>query len=358
MRLLPVVMILAIVLCCARQCVELAFASESEVEAATAIPDPESGQGRAENAGRALLGQIAPAVKLKTIDGDTIDLAELYGKQPVYLKFWATWCVPCREQMLAFARDYEALKDKATVVAINTGFNETLEGVRRYRQRYGLRMPIVIDDGRLTAALNLRVTPQHVVIGRDGRILYVGHLEDATLQQAFAAALKQEGGGSAVQTLESDPTFGVGDKPYGLKSVETAAGTFPVVGPLAGRDLRAILFFSPWCESYLAKSNPQTAEACRRGRLAVNQLSQQRGLRWLGIASGLWASEKDLADYRKESEIGIPLTLDGSGRLFRAFGVHDVPTIILVDHDGRIVSRIDPKVANPAERIRAVVDGE
>jgi thiol-disulfide isomerase/thioredoxin len=61
-----------------------------------------SGQQRAQEAGRALIGSPAPPLVLKTIDGETIDLGGLYGKKAVYLKFWATWCVPCRQQMPHF----------------------------------------------------------------------------------------------------------------------------------------------------------------------------------------------------------------------------------------------------------------
>jgi hypothetical protein len=53
-------------------------------------------------------------------------------------------------------------------------------------------MPIAIDDGSLGAALNLRVTPQHVVIGRDGRILYVGHLDDGKLADALRRAVVEQ----------------------------------------------------------------------------------------------------------------------------------------------------------------------
>jgi len=49
-----------------------------------------TGQERAEAAGASLIGTPAPAVRLKTIDGQTIDLARLYGHKAVYLKFWAT----------------------------------------------------------------------------------------------------------------------------------------------------------------------------------------------------------------------------------------------------------------------------
>ena len=129
-----------------------------------------SGASRAKLAGKALIGQPGPAAILQTIDGQRIDLASYYGKKPVYLKFWATWCVPCREQMPAFEKAFQQYGDKLAVVAVNAGYSDTETEVKSYRAQHGLHMPIVIDDGSLAASLNLRVTPQHIVIGRDGRI--------------------------------------------------------------------------------------------------------------------------------------------------------------------------------------------
>src|SRR5580693_7198069 len=134
-----------------------------------------NGQQLAQDAGRPLLGMPAPRLVLKTLDGATIDLGQLYGRQAVYLKFWATWCVPCREQMPHFEHTFESAGPDLLVVAIATGFNESRDDVIAYRRQLGLKMPIAIDDGRLAAAFHLRVTPQHVVIGRDGRIAYVGN---------------------------------------------------------------------------------------------------------------------------------------------------------------------------------------
>ena len=162
---------------------------------ARAEEDP--GQARAEAAGSALLGQAAPAASLRMLDGQPLDLGTLYGKKPVYLKFWATWCVPCRQQMPGFEKDFEEMGDKIAVVAVDVGFSETEARIRTYRQDHGLKMPIAIDDGSLATALNLRVTPTHVVIGRDGRILYVGHLADDKLHQALAQAVAESGGPAA-----------------------------------------------------------------------------------------------------------------------------------------------------------------
>lgn len=301
----------------------------------------QSGQQRAEAAGHSLIGTPAPRLTLKTIDGQTIDLASLYGKKAVYLKFWATWCVPCREQMPHLERTFEEAGPDLAVIAIDVGFDDSVEEVRKYQRAVGLGMPIVFDgDGSLGEAFHLRVTPQHVVIGRDGRILYIGHEANAKLDAALLAARSASSTAIAqVATPPKDePHYDVGDRVPGF-SVKTLDGkAFPL---LDAKRPTVLAFLSPWCESYLATSRPGLAQSCRAMREQVAAMSGDKRVRWLGVASGLWASREDLAKYRDEHHIGIPLTLDESGALFRRFRVTHVPTLLLLDAQGHIVRRVE-----------------
>jgi len=313
-----------------------------------------TGQERAEEAGKALIGSPAPRMVVKTIDGDTIDLGALYGKKAVYLKFWATWCVPCRQQMPHFEHTYETAGPDLAVIAIDAGFNDSLEEIQRYRRALGITMPIVLDDGQLGAALNLRVTPQHIVIGRDGRIQYVGHLADARLDAALVAA-RQPGlpnaSGSAPALVES-PRIDVGDR-LPAQSVTTLDGKPFVFRTPATPRPTVLVFLSPWCESYLATTRPAISASCRRTREQVSALAQNQHVRWLGVASGLWASAEDLRKYRDDYKVRIPLTLDESGKLFRAFRVTDVPTVLIADAQGKLILRIVP---DDSEGLRKAID--
>jgi thiol-disulfide isomerase/thioredoxin len=283
---------------------------------------------------------------VQTIDGDTIDLGALYGKKAVYLKFWATWCVPCREQMPHFEHTFETAGPDLAVIAINAGFDDSLDEIQRYRAALGITMPIVRDDGKLGAAFNLRVTPQHIVIGRDGRIQYVGHLADARLDAALVAARQANpasvalGDGAGRAAAESPP-IELGEA-LPTRSVTTLDGkAFPLRARGSSRPT-VLVFLSPWCESYLATTRPAISASCRRTREQVSELAQDTRVRWLGIASGLWASRDDLRHYRAEHKVGIPLTLDESGTLFRTFRVTDVPTILIADAQGKLVQRLVP----------------
>ncbi len=296
----------------------------------------------AESAGAPLIGKYAPAITLLTLDGKRIDLAKLYGKRPVYLKFWATWCVPCRQQMPHFENVEKTLGQDIQVVAVDAGFNETKQAVVDYRQNMGLTMPIVIDDGRLADALNLRITPQHIVIGRDGRILHVGHLADARLDSALKQAI-------------AEPAAPPGADPGRI----SAAGRFltpalktPTGEPLTVNDEArpsVIFFFSPWCETYLKSSRPAMADACLNQVQKVTRIASRSGARWLGVAAGLWAGQSDLVAYQKDHSLRMPLALDETGAFFRAYKIADVPTFVVVDAKGRVIARTSQ--ADEANRI-------
>ena len=300
-----------------------------------------TGQERAAEVAHSLVGKPAPQLVLTTIDGDTVDLGKLYGRTGVYLKFWATWCVPCREQMTHLEETFQRAGDDLAVIAVDAGFIDTLADVRAFRDRYGLTMPIAIDDGRLADALNLRVTPQHVVIGRDGRVLYVGHLVDDRLESALAEAKK-----SATPRIASSAVGDAPPAPHAGNEI-TSFETKTIDGnPFSSRDATvtqptAFVFLSPWCEDYLEQSRPAVSASCRDVRTQVEDLLSGNAVRWLGIASGLWATEDDLREYRDTYHVTLPLTLDESGTLFRSFDVRSVPTVVITDAHGRIVRRIE-----------------
>lgn len=300
-----------------------------------------SGEQLADTVGQRLVGTPAPRMVLKTIDGQSIDLGALYGKKAVYLKFWATWCVPCRQQMPHFEHAYETAGADLAVIAIDTGFNDSLEAVQAYRKQLGITMPIVIDDGKLGGAFALRVTPQHIVIGRDGRIAYVGHLADGRLEAALTAARNQPTASGSLGAAAAAPSrqYRVGDQLPGRSPPTLEGHAFPFRDKADPRPL-VLVFLSPWCESYLETTRPALSTNCRRMREQVSALDGGHNVRWLGVVSGLWATAEDLREYKSKYGVDLTLTLDASGDLFRAFDITEVPVALLVDRSGRIVRKV------------------
>lgn len=305
----------------------------------------DEGERRAYAVGASRIGTPAPALTLKTIDGKAIDLAKLYGKKPIYLKFWATWCIPCRAQMPGFERTYQTLGDQIEVISVNAGLDDDEASVRAFREQFGLHMPTVVDDGRLAAALDLRVTPQHVLIGRDARIAYVGHLDGDQLAQAIQKALAAPAPSGPV-TTEAKPAraaFQPGDVVDGLEA-RTIDGATVRIGPSTTGRPRAVILFLTWCESYQGFQNnqPRTPEACRRIRTELEPLIAKGDIDWLGVASGPWTTADDVTEYKTTYHVNYPLVFDEDGAVFRAFAVRQTPTIALLDPRGRLVGLLGP----------------
>jgi peroxiredoxin len=108
----------------------------------------------------------------------------------------------------------------------------------------------------------------------------------------------------------------------------------------------ALVFMSPWCESYYAKpvvsqsipGRPALATSCRQVREQVTSVARRStGVRWLGVASGLWSTPNELREYEAKYALGIALMMDESGEWFRAFDVMRVPTIVIADAHRKIV---------------------
>jgi len=77
------------------------------------------------------VGQPAPPLVLRTLDGRNIDTRTLHG-QVVVLTFWATWCGPCHEE-LPLLSSYAAAhaRDGLTVLGFSLDGPDAMGDVRK-----------------------------------------------------------------------------------------------------------------------------------------------------------------------------------------------------------------------------------
>lgn len=299
-----------------------------------------------------LVGKPAPSLTLRAIDGSTVSS---YGRKPVYLKLWATYCLPCRAQMPGFEHIYDTYRDRMQIVAVNAGVGDDPDKVKSYVQSAKLRMPVAVDDGRLGAWLKMEATPLHVLIGRDGKIAYVGHQDGPALDMALQKVLDTPASRGRIETttLEGIATLRPGDT---VPRFELRNATDTPVGFASGATSkpRAVLFTATWCESYLKDTEPGTVEACQRTRQLADELSQTSQVEWLGVTEHLWTTPASLASYQARVKPRIPMAIDSDGRAFRLFGVGRIPAVALIDRNGRLVRVVGPDDRDLAAAITAL----
>jgi cytochrome c biogenesis protein CcmG/thiol:disulfide interchange protein DsbE len=151
--------------------------------------------GSGEKAPRAGGGRVAPDFRLPNVrDGqDDISLASLRGK-PVLMNFWATWCVPCVDEMPLLQAAHRRVGERVTFLGVDR--EDFRPEAQRFLRRTGVTYASAYDrDGSLDARYRLRGTPTSVFIDADGRIRdqVTGPLTKAQLDAELAALTKGKG---------------------------------------------------------------------------------------------------------------------------------------------------------------------
>lgn len=140
----------------------------------------------------AAVGKPAPAFDLAALDGGgRVALAQYRGKV-VVVNFFASWCVPCREEHPALVRAWERYRS-SDVVLVGVLYQDSVESGREFVRRLGTTWPTAIDDdGRTALGFGVFGIPETFFIGRDGVIAgrHIGPIDEATLIQGIDALRK------------------------------------------------------------------------------------------------------------------------------------------------------------------------
>ena len=123
-------------------------------------------------------GGATPPLALRDLQGKEHRLSDYRGKV-VVLNFWATWCVPCREEMPSMQRLQDKLAGKPfAILAVDYG--EGPARVRDFLKKVPVRFTVLLDrDTSAASAWKVRVLPTTLVIDPGQRIRYsvIGDLE-------------------------------------------------------------------------------------------------------------------------------------------------------------------------------------
>jgi cytochrome c biogenesis protein CcmG, thiol:disulfide interchange protein DsbE len=122
-----------------------------------------------------------------------LELASLRGKV-VVLNFWASWCIPCKQEARTFEEVSRQYRSKGVVV-LGVDSKDASGDARSFMRRYGVTYPVVHDGaGDLWGSYGISFLPVTRVLDRKGK--YFGESFDggpvpaADLRQRINAALR------------------------------------------------------------------------------------------------------------------------------------------------------------------------
>ncbi len=131
--------------------------------------------------------QDTAAPRFSALDGSAID----GSGRVLVLDFWATWCVPCIQEMPQFDRIYHDLSPKGLALVGIAMDDEGAEVVKPFLAKHPVDYPITLgsaDLGKRYAVENLPVT---LVFDRSGKLVkrFDGFTKEPDLRAAIQAAL-------------------------------------------------------------------------------------------------------------------------------------------------------------------------
>lgn len=111
----------------------------------------------------------APEFSLMTFEGETINLNDFQG-QVVVINFWASWCLPCRDESPYLEAIWRKYKDKG-VVFIGVDYVDTEKEALAYIEEFDLTFYNGPDLGtRISRDYRIQGVPETFFVGKDGTL--------------------------------------------------------------------------------------------------------------------------------------------------------------------------------------------
>ncbi|MBT3748433.1 MAG: TlpA family protein disulfide reductase [Bacteroidetes bacterium] len=152
------------------------------------------------------VGDPAPTFYLRTLEGENFFLSKaVESDSPIILSFYATWCIPCRQEIPALEKmmtDPELKNVRLYYVNVGSLMaaedggevkkqREETDKVYRHKEKFHMTHPILMDRYAMTAQkYGARSLPSLVVVGGDGRLKYIHHGYKPGDEEALLALLK------------------------------------------------------------------------------------------------------------------------------------------------------------------------
>ncbi len=146
------------------------------------------------------LGDPAPPLKIaEWVQGAPVDLGKDHSKKVHMIEFWAVWCPPCKITVPRLSEFLRKHKDDLVIVGVTAPDlrGNTPQAVKRFVKKQGEDMiyHVALDKDEATTSAYMVESgavgiPHAFVVGRDGRIAWMGSPLDPVLDEVLPQVIE------------------------------------------------------------------------------------------------------------------------------------------------------------------------
>ena len=115
---------------------------------------------------------MLPDLSVKLLDGKQVRLSVLLEEGPLLVSFWATWCAPCKKEMIFLEEFHQKYNENNfRVLAISTDSPKSMSKVKSYIRAKKHTFLVGIDPNQdIAKKMNALLMPTTLILNKDRKV--------------------------------------------------------------------------------------------------------------------------------------------------------------------------------------------
>lgn len=137
-----------------------------------------------------------PNLVIELLDGKRSTLDELVKKGPVFVDFWATWCAPCKKELVHVNRFQQIYADSGlTILAMSVDDTRSLSKVKSFIHAKKYNFLVGLDPKKeIAEKLNALLMPTSMILNEKREVVWFhqGYIpgDEVKMEEEITKALK------------------------------------------------------------------------------------------------------------------------------------------------------------------------
>ena len=115
---------------------------------------------------------MLPDLSVRLLDGKQVRLSALLEEGPLLVSFWATWCAPCKKEMIFLEKFHQKYNENSfRVLAISTDSPKSMSKVKSYIRAKKHTFLVGIDPNQdIAKKMNALLMPTTLILNKDRKV--------------------------------------------------------------------------------------------------------------------------------------------------------------------------------------------